>query len=236
MPTIIKANQTGPLLNRLSTVDLADHLREAHEVITQAKRQAAAMIHEAHHATVTIHENARKEGYAEGFKQGSDEGNSRGHTEAFTEASKRFNQMHAHVVECMKTAAEKIETQKHELMIRARRDVLKFAIDLAKKMTFEIGALHRESAQANLERILKMVLAGTDVRISVNPIDLKTIETFAASMLQKASKFEHVMVVADDDLSPGGCVVAVGDANVDSSLTTQVSQMVSVLLGREDEG
>ncbi len=44
MSTVIKAGRGGPILQRLSTVDLADHLAEAEAVIAEAKRRAAQIV------------------------------------------------------------------------------------------------------------------------------------------------------------------------------------------------
>ncbi len=47
MSTVIKANEGGRLLRRLSTVDLADHLAEAQGVIDQAKQCASQIVFDA---------------------------------------------------------------------------------------------------------------------------------------------------------------------------------------------
>ena len=113
----------------------------------------------------------------------------------------------------------------------AEHHLLRFATDVASKLTFAIGALHHESAKENLRRAIRAVGEQTDLTVRVHPADLEVIKDFAPSALEQAGASSHVNVVADEGISPGGCTVKSARSEVDATLETQVAQIVALLLG-----
>ena len=233
MSTVIKAGKAGPILPHLTTVDLADHLAEARFVVEAARRQAAKLISEGRRTAVALHEQARKKGFESGYAQGHQEGTQTGHERAHQEATERFNEQHAEVVSAFEHATAEIGAMKEELQTAAEHHLLRFATDVAVKLTFAIGALHRESAKQNLRRAISAVGEQTDLTVRVHPADLEVIRDFAPSALEQAGASPHVNVVADEGISPGGCAVRTARSEVDATLETQVAEIVALLLGGE---
>ncbi len=118
---------------------------------------------------------------------------------------------------------------KDDLRITAERELIDFAVSVASKLTFAIGRTRREAALANLHRALPLVASHTDLVIRVHPDDLASIEMFADSVLKQADSSRVVTVSADDTVAPGGCKVLSGQTEIDSTLDTQVAEMVSLL-------
>jgi flagellar assembly protein FliH len=231
MSTVIKAGQAGPILRQLSTVDLADHLAKADAVVEQAKRQASQIVAKAKRDAELALEEARKAGYEAGYAQGYEQGVASGHETAYSESIESFNKKHGDIVAVMQHAVEDFEAMKDEIRIAAERDVLDFAVQVASRLTFAIGRLHRESAVENVGRALRLVGSKTDLTVRIHPEDAESVRTFAQSVLQQMDAARSVNVVEDDSLSPGGCKVSSDRTDVDATLTTQVSEMVALLLG-----
>lgn len=232
MPTVIKAKETGPILKRLSTVDLADHLAEARAVVEEAKRRAEQIKADAKVQAGQVLEEARKAGYDSGYKCGHVDGTEAGHRAAHDESIQQFNQEHADIVADMGRVVAHIDSVKEDLAIAAEKDVLDFAVLLATKLTFEIGRSHHESVVENLERALRLVGSKTDLTIRVHSGDLAAMETFAASVLKQVDAARAVNIVADDSVGRGGCLVESDRTCVDATLETQVNEMVSLLVGK----
>ncbi len=231
MSTVIKAGQQGKVLQRLSTVDLADHLAEARQVIEQARRQAAQIVALARETETNLYEEARQSGYKVGCKAGKEAGAREGNEAAYADATDRFNKQHADIVADMVRVVEELDRIKQDLRIGAEQNLLDFALLFAGKLTFAIGRLNREAAIANLQRALKLVGTKTDVTVRVHPDDLASMTTFAESALNRVQGAQGFRIVADDTLSPGGCMVQSERTDVDASLETQVEEMVTLLTG-----
>ena len=64
-------------------------------------------------------------------------------------------------------------------------------------------------------------------------VDFETLETFAEGLA--AADRKHVRIVADPDVSPGGCRLRSADGAVDATLETQIDQIARHLLRREED-
>ena len=231
MSTVIKAGEAGRILRRLSTVDLADHLAEARAVIDEAKRRGVQIVARAEEAARRALDQARDEGRQAGYLEGYAEGSAIGKQEAFDAAQETFAREHASVVEALRSAITQFDEMKGELCSAAMRDLLDFAVLVASRLTFAFGEVHREAAAENLRRAVSVVGLKTDLTVRVSPVDVATMRTFAASLLQEAEATTAVWIVEDPSLAPGGCVVRNDRSAVDASLETQVAEMASLLTG-----
>jgi flagellar biosynthesis/type III secretory pathway protein FliH len=134
----------------------------------------------------------------------------------------------------MEQALTEIDQIKEDLAVAAERDLLEFAVAMAARLTFAIGALHRESAMQNLRRALLLVGSKSDLTVRVHPDDLASMETFAESVVKKMGTARAVNLVPDTTVAPGGCTVGAAEIEVDASLETQIDEMVSLLLGKKN--
>lgn len=232
MSTVIKRGQAGTLLRRLCTVDLADHLAEADAVVTGARRQASQIVQQATGESQRAYKEAKKAGYEAGFEQGHTEGSAAGREAAHREATQRFNREHADIVAAMQQAVAALDAVKEQTRIAAERDVLELALQITKRLTFEIGSLDREAARANLCRAIDLVGTKSDLCVRIHPDDYESIKTFADSVLKQASASRAIRIVSDDAIAPGGCRVSGDHTEVDATLETQLNEVVSLLLGR----
>ena len=235
MATVIKAGQSGAVRRQLVTVDLADHLAEARSVVEQAQRRAVEIEHRAQRERTQTLEEARTQGHKEGYEAGQAEGIQCGREAAFEEAMERFQREHAVVVEDLQRVIDALDGMHEELRLAAGHHLLNFAVGVARKLTFDVGVHHREAAAANLDRALRLLGTKTSVTVRAHPDDVASLETFAASALSRIEQSRSVRIVADDGIAPGGCTVATEGTEIDATLETQTTRLVSLLLGEEAE-
>ncbi len=231
MASVIKAGATGPILKRLSTVDLADHLSEARVVVESAKGRGADIVAQAEARADEVLERSKKSGHETGYRLGYEEGKEAGRRAAFDEARERFQREQATIVADMARAIREIDDTKEKLRIEAERNLLEFAVRIATRLTFAVGRLHRDAARENLKRAIRLVQSKTDLTIRVHPSDLDSIRTFAGSVLRDVDASQAVTIEADKAIAPGGCKVESEPTRVDATLETQVDEIVSLLLG-----
>ena len=235
MTTVIRAGEAGPILKRLSTVDLADHLAEARAVVEKAERRVKEIATRAEEEAKRLCESSARAGYDKGYESGYVAGRERGEQTAHDEAIRRFESQYAGLVTDMERVIDQIGGMKDDLRIAAERDLLEFAVLTASKLTFAIGKLHRESAMENIRRALRLVEQKTDINVRVNSADVEAMKMFVGSTLRKLEASRTVQVVKDESLAPGGCVVESDRTCVDAALETQVDEMVALLLGAKTD-
>jgi flagellar assembly protein FliH len=231
MSTVIKKGETGRLLQRLCSLDLADHLAEARHVVAAARREAQGIVAKAKGESVRLREEARRLGHREGREQGHAEGFADGQAQGLAEATARFNREQADLATSMTSVIESIEQRKRDLLIEANRDVLEFAVAVASKVTRRVGEVDRQAARANVEEALRLVGEKTDLTMRVNPVDAETLRRFAADRAEQLGQQQHLRVVEDESLAPGGAVLTASGVEVDASIETQLEQITTLLLG-----
>jgi len=231
MSTIIKAGEGGKALQRLSTVDLADHLAEANAVVARAHHQAKTITTRAAEEAEREHEEAHQRGYEAGHEAGLEAGQREGYEKAYAEAQERFEREHGQLVAVLGEAVSRFDAMKEELRIAAQRDVLELAVRIASKLTFAIGDLHREAAAENMRRAVELVGTRTDLTVQVNPKDVETLRDVAADLLKRTGAAGSVAFVEDPSIAPGGCRVSNETSDIDATLESQVAEIVTLLLG-----
>jgi len=234
MSTVIKVGEAGPLLRRLSTVDLADYVQEGRGLVLEAKRRAASILEEANRESERLQEAARREGHELGYAQGEAEGRQRGREAAYEESLTQFRQEHQTVVADLHRAIDELDAVQDAVREAAERDLLALAVKVASKLTFAIGNVHREAAASNLDRALALIRTKHGLVVHVNPADLESIRTYAGSALQRAEASSTVSIEPDDRMAPGGCRVTGTRIEIDATLETQVDEIVSLLIGAQN--
>ena len=232
--TVIKAGSAGPMLRSLSTVDLADHLSEARGIVESAKSLAVKIESDTREEGRTRAAAAKEVAMAEGYDAGFAQGEVEGQAKAFEESKRVFEIQHAGIVAQMKQAIDEVDKIKETLRIAANRDVLEFAVKLAFDLTYRIGRHSSKAAIENAKRAIKLVGSRTDLTIHVNPSDLKAMETYASTVLERIDSSPNVGVMTDESLAAGGCIVETGRSRVDATLETQIAELSALLLGDVD--
>jgi flagellar assembly protein FliH len=235
MATVIKAHEQNPqLVRRLETVNVADHLGEARDVLAQARAHAERMLREAEQRATQAREQASREGYEAGFRRGYDTGKQSGYDEAFAKATAQFTTEQATLVDALAQVIAGFDAQKRDLLIAARQDVVRFAARLAEKVTHQLGATAPEAAVANTEAALKLLAGQSDVVITVHPQDRAALERFAADLAGQMEGSPHWTIAEDAGLAPGGCRVTGATGAVDASLETQLARIVDLMVPAEE--
>lgn len=236
MSTVIKAGETGRISTRLSTIDLANHVREAEVIVERARAQADRIIAEAREQARQDIVRAFEQARSEGFEKGKAEGTEWGRITALEEGRRTFADQHANLARMLETALAEIEAKRLQLQLGAETGVVEFALAVARKLTFAIGELNHEAARGNFVKALALVSDRSDLSVCCHPRDIESLREFAASMVDSAGRNRHVKLVPDEAVSPGGCVLRSGRIEVDASLETQISELVAALLGGGPRG
>lgn len=231
MSTVIKAGESSRLAQRLTTIDLADHLAEAERIVQSARVEARAIVAEARREAAEALRGAEQRGFAEGSARGESAGFESGQARALAEARERFDRELSSLREALERTVAEFEASKRELLVSARHDVLEFAIALGGRVVKRVAATDRGVAAANLEEALRLVSERTDVTVRVNPIDAESLRRFAETLVVRITPSRHVAVVEDAEIAPGGCVLTTPSSRVDARIEAQLNEIIRLLLG-----
>lgn len=234
MATVIRAGEAGKLGVRLGRIDLTDHLEEARRVVEAARREAERIVADARREAERVYQETSRSGYDDGYRAGEQAGRESGHAQALAEAVQRFEQEHDDLSSDMRRVIDEIDAIKTDLRLVCERELLNFAVTIARKLTFAIGELHTESAVANMQRAIELIGRRMDVTVRAHQRDIEALRAFASGVMDHAVKSGSMEFVADETITPGGCVVSHDRSEIDATLETQAEELVTLLLGRHD--
>jgi len=209
---------------------MADIENQAAEILDRAKRHADRLEAAAHEQAKKILKDAHtaglRGGWNEGFKKGHDEGSKAGKEQALAEHKAEF----ADTIAALKAAAEQMNRSRIELESSALKDVLELSIAIAERVTKRQGILDPAVAVNNVEEALKLVSHSSDIRIAIHPKNKSTLKEVLPRLKTQWPALEHLELVEDAMLAPGGCRIYTSQGEVDGDLDGQINRVVSDLI------
>jgi len=212
-------------------MDLGDLHRRGQAVVAAAKDEAARILKEAHDERDRLIGNATKVGHDEGYKDGHAKGHEDGMVEGIEQAhTERSEQLDA-MVQAWNQTLDQWESDRGDLMIHARTEVIELAASIAGRVIKRTIDLDPEVVVDQLESVLETLVTPTDIRVRVHPGDMELLERVMPGMVERCAAADHAELVEDDSLVAGSCVVSTkGGGEIDASIGTQLDRVVATLL------
>lgn len=238
MPAVIKADAVKRGEARgLTPFALTDIMEEARATLANARATAVKLMADARTAAVDIRAKAALEGVEEGRARGLTEGRDAGHKEAFEAARAEFAGQQARLVSSFTQAVEGIDRSRAAWEAAARQDLIELAVAIARRVVGPVGRRDREVILRNLEEVVRLTGVRSEVSLLVHPLDAEASRQFAGEVERRGRQWQHVRIIEDESVSPGGCRVQWGSGGIDAELETQLDRIAAELTaGTEPEG
>jgi flagellar assembly protein FliH len=174
------------------------------------------------------HDAAEAAGYDAGYQAGYQEGLQAGRVAAAAEARSAAVRLEQ-TVAALSTAAAGL-TQRQALELAGLEDTIAaVAVDLAAAVIGrELQVAASPGADA-LARAMALVPAGSPVVARLHPADAELVLSSSASGEEVVPP--AVTIVPDPRVEPGGCLLDVGDAQIDAQLGSALDRARAALLG-----
>jgi flagellar assembly protein FliH len=228
---LIKSFNTPTAMTRFS---LADVERAAKNTLLRARQQAEQLLAAAQEEGETLKREAHAEGLArghqEGTAQGLEQGRQAGHQQALNEHRAQLQQ----AVAALTKAATMLEAGRADLEATALTEVVKLSMAIARRVTKRQGMLDPQVLAGNLTEAMKLVIQSTDVRVAIHPSQRSTLDAALAQLRLQWPNLQHVKVIEESTLDPGGCRVFTEQGQVDADLAGQLDRIAAELLPTEE--
>lgn len=228
---LIKSGQTPASLQPFSMKDIENTARA---ILVRARQRAEQIVEAARGEAEQLKQQAQavgiSQGRQEGYAKGQQEGLKAGTDKAYAEQKAQLTAL----VAALTQASQQINAQRRELEASAINDVLNLAIVIAERVTKRQGVLDPQVAIANVNEAMKMVVHASDLRIAVHPGQRQALYEALPKLKVNWSNLEHVELVVDDTLEPGGCRVYTTHGQIDGDLNEQLRRIAVDLLPGEE--
>ena len=194
---------------------LADARRQAEQIKTSARISVEQELD-------ILREQARQEGYRDGFSKGMSDAAEQGKKEREQQAQAQEERLAAFL--------EKASQQQDDLLERSKDDMRDLAIAVAEKIV-------RVSLRSSGAVIAKMIQGATEklkrrewVHIYVAGCDAPGLAKVTARLTPALSALsDHIRIVPLTDEEAGTCIVEMPDTIIDASVSTQLSNIKTLL-------
>lgn len=227
---LVKQQHAAPLVKEAIVLDLGDIGRLASKLRVQAEASASQIVEDAQRESQKLigeaSKQGRAEGHAAGLAQGLEEGRKKGHAEALAASADKL----AKLQRSWSEVASQWERQRKDMSREANEAVLHLALALAERVVHRVLEVDRTVIVDQIANALSHVLRPLDPTVKINPADRPLVEEAMPQLVREFSQFDHIELVDDESVSPGGCVVSTGQGSIDAQIETQLERIVETML------
>ena len=167
------------------------------------------MVEEARLKVSEIEKEAYEKGFAEGQKAGGEVG------EKMAEALLRQ----------YAASVEALNRLRSELFATSEREVIRLALEIARKIVKREVAIDEELILALVKVALDRVADQALITVRVNPKDHAVIERHHAALPDANSLSESVKLVEDPLIGRGGCIIETESGTIDARIEEQLREI-----------
>ncbi len=232
---LIKNQNASALLRDAVVLDLGDIASQADAIRRQAKKDAEHIVSEARRVSDRVLANKQQEGFDRGMQEGYKEGYAHGLKEGEQFAREEKAPMIADSLNAWTDALTVFDACRSNLFLEAKQDVLWLALEVAERVIYRVIEHDPTVIEDQMAETLRLLARRTAVAVHVNPRDLDIAREVMPLLIQQIDHCTDAAVVADADVSPGGCYVRAGNGEIDARIETQIQRIVETLLPVQDD-
>ena len=224
---LIKATAAPASLAPFSMRDVEE---QARAILLRARQAAERLLAEAQREGEEIRKRAHAEGLADGMVEGLARGTQEGRDAGRQQALDEHHAALAQALAALTSAGMALDASRADLEAGAVQEVVELAIAIARRVTKRQGVIDPAVLTENLREAMKLVVHAGDVKVALNPSQRQTLQVALPALKLEFPRLNHVEVVDDPAISPGGCRVFAGHGQIDADLGEQLDRLVVDLL------
>jgi flagellar assembly protein FliH len=213
---------------------MADIEGYARKMLLQARQQADQLLAAAQAEAAAMKTQAHADGLAEGLAAGKREGLAQGKAEGQTAGkTAAFEAEKAKMAELLATIAslaQAFDEQRHAMVEEAEAEVLPLALAIARKVTKRMGTLDPCVVEANAREAVRLLASKHEARIVLHPSQRQLMMDVVAKLKIQWPQLQHVSLVDDESVTPGGCRVHTAGGEIDAELDSQLDRLARELV------
>lgn len=225
MAGIIKKEGTASA-TAFSFQDLESYARQ---MLAAAKARASQMVEEAEARVDELFEQHRQRGYAQGLEEGRQAGREEVIRDTRDQVLQEYQAQLDSIVGALTQGFEAFEQDKRRLIARGERGLIELALAIARRVCKTLPQQDPDAVRANARYVLDVLGRDADVELHVSPRDYASICDWAAGFVHSCETLDHIEVVSDKTISPGGCLLRGRHLEVDATIEAQLDRIAAGL-------
>jgi len=200
--------------------------------VAEAQREAQRILQQARTDAETIRAQAHQQGAAAGRAAGLQNAKQEIRSQSTQIADRLTDEKLKTTLQALETAARMLGEERDRWMSEWEALAIRLGAAIAGKILGRELTLRPEQSRGLLENVLKLAAGLPRIRLSLNPDDLRRLGDHAEQTVRSMAACGETELVADDSITPGGCVIETGHGVIDATIETQLDRIASELLER----
>ncbi len=214
MAGIIKVDQQGV---ESSVQAIAFNLNDIHEnansIVGEVRSQAAKIVEEAKDQAAQLRKNAQQEGRQAALKT------------VQAAAQTELNNKLSSLLPALQQAIDAVAEERERWRSHWEANVIDLAMGIAKRVLRREVAAAPDIALDLVREALELASGNTCIQIRLHPQDHQSLGEVAASLANQFSNVSTAEVMADESISPGGCVINTEYGEIDQRFESQLARI-----------
>jgi flagellar assembly protein FliH len=209
---------------------MADVERTAKSILLRAQAHAEQLLAAAQAEAESLKQQAMAEGFAEGRREGTAQGLAQGKEAGQQQALTEHRAQLEKAVASLNAAAGALEQSRDQLESAGLTEVVQLALAVARRVTKRQATIDPQVLAANLAEAMKLAVKSADIRIAIHPSQRATLDAALPQLRLQWPNLDHVQIVEEQNLHPGGCRVFTEQGRISADLDEQLERIAGELL------
>jgi flagellar assembly protein FliH len=190
-----------------------DMTSAADKYLEKVRREAAQIVAQAKLEAEQLRRQAQQQGRQQALEQ------------AEQEVVEKIRRQLASVLPALEQAVAQLQQARHEWVKQWEQNAVHLAAAIAARV------IRRELAQSPqitlglVREALELASGSAKIQLRLNPGDRQALGAAAEELAARVAKLGPADVVADPDVSPGGCLVSTDFGEIDQRIETQLARI-----------
>lgn len=192
---------------------------EGRKIIEAALQEAEAIRHQAG-------EEARQYGYTEGTQEADEKIDRR----AKQLATQRVAEQLGTILPTINAVAQSLEKERDQWLINWETNAIQLCVGIAEKVLRTKLRTTPEIANKLILETIQQLSGQANITIRINPTDKQNLGEHAEKVVENAAACGAVTLVADAEISSGGCLIETQRGVIDAQIETQLERIAAELI------
>ena len=222
---VLKAD-VARTLDAIQTFNYDEIRQRCLEYIEEIRLQAREMLESATSESEQIRQqafsDAREAGYAEGLRQAEHD--------VQVKAQELCAQNMATTLPALQAAAAALNEERDVWRAEWESIAIRFSALIAKKLIRRELSQCPELSTEMVLKTLELASGSSNVRLLLNPQDMEQLGEQGLQQINEILRSADSQLVADESISPGGCVIHTQHGKIDAQIETQLDRICAELV------
>ncbi len=212
MPTIIRATERNQS-SHMTEFNFDDMSQRAERYLQHVKAEATKIVAEAQKEALAIRQRAEEEG------------RQAGRTAALAAVEQMIQKQLETVVPALRKVVHDVQDAKQAWLRRWEAGAIHVAAMIAEKVIRRELTQKPEITLSLVREALELSAGSSQLQIRLNPADLKALSEQVQTVINETTPLAETTVIADAEISSGGCRVETRFGVIDQQIETQLKRI-----------